>query len=60
MVYLLSTNQPIIKILHYQPGEFPNPDKSLRILVEYDYIDYSVVTNKHSESPDEQNSHLRL
>ena len=49
MLYLLAATQPIIKIYHFKPSEFPNPDKSLTILQPYDTLDFSSVTNKHSE-----------
>jgi hypothetical protein len=60
MLYLLALNKAIIKVYHYEPSDFPNPDKTLTVLVEYDSIDFSSVTSKHIEGTDEKNMHIRL
>jgi hypothetical protein len=60
MLYLLGTTQPLIKVYHFAPSQFPKPDKSLTVFVEYDLIDFSAVTNRHNEDQEEKNIHLRL
>lgn len=60
MLYLLAMNRATIKVYHFEPSDFPNPDKSLTIFVEYDSIDFSSVTSKHAEGVDEKNMHIQL
>jgi hypothetical protein len=40
MLYLLAMNKPLIKVYHFEPSDFPNPDKSLTIFAEYDTIEF--------------------
>lgn len=47
MLYLLTLNKAVVKVYHYEPSAFPNPDKTLTVLVHYDTIDFSPVTSKH-------------
>lgn len=47
MLYLLAMNKALIKVYHYEPSDFPNPDKTLTIFVEYDNIEFPSVTSNH-------------
>lgn len=59
MIYLLAMNQPLIKIYHFEPSDFPNSDKTLTIFVEYDSLEFPEITTNHAGN-EEKNMHIDL